>query len=144
MSGLVSMMEEARGVGLLAGRGWHPKRTIVYCAWDGEEPGLLGSTEWVETHADELTREAAVYINSDGNGRGFFSAGGSHTLEKFVNQVAHDVTDPEKHVSVSERLKAPSLAPKISTAAKPACLSSHVSSDGIYQRSSQSSPIGRP
>ena len=106
LSGLVSMMEEARGVGLLAGRGWHPKRTIVYCAWDGEEPGLLGSTEWVETHADELSREAAVYINSDGNGRGFFSAGGSHTLEKFVNQVARDVMDPEKHVSVAERLKA--------------------------------------
>ncbi len=106
LSGLVSMMEEARGVGLLAGRGWHPKRTIVYCAWDGEEPGLLGSTEWVETHADELAGEAAVYINSDGNGRGFFSAGGSHTLEKFVNQVAREVTDPEKRVSVAERLRA--------------------------------------
>ncbi len=106
LSGLVSMMEEARGVGLLAGRGWHPKRTIVYCAWDGEEPGLLGSTEWVETHADELSGKAAVYINSDGNGRGFFSAGGSHTLEKFVNQVAREVADPESHVSVSERLKA--------------------------------------
>jgi N-acetylated-alpha-linked acidic dipeptidase len=106
LSGLVSMMEEARGVGLLAGRGWRPKRTIVYCAWDGEEPGLLGSTEWVETHADELSRDGAVYINSDGNGRGFFSAGGSHTLEKFVNQVAREVTDPEKHVSVAERLKA--------------------------------------
>ena len=106
LSGLVSMMEEARCVGLLAGSGWHPKRTIVYCAWDGEEPGLLGSTEWVETHADELSRNAAVYINSDGNGRGFFSAGGSHTLEKFVNQVARDVTDPEKHVSVAERSKA--------------------------------------
>ena len=106
LSGLVSMMEEARGVGLLAGGGWHPKRTIVYCAWDGEEPGLLGSTEWVETHADELSRAAAVYVNSDGNGRGFFSAAGSHTLEKFVNQVARDVTDPETHVSVAERLKA--------------------------------------
>jgi len=106
LSGLVSMLEEARGVGLLAGRGWRPKRTVVYCAWDGEEPGLLGSTEWVETHADELSREAAVYINSDGNGRGFFSAGGSHTLERFVNQVARDVTDPEKHVSVAERLRA--------------------------------------
>jgi N-acetylated-alpha-linked acidic dipeptidase len=106
LSGLVSMMEEARGVALLAGAGWRPKRTIVYCAWDGEEPGLLGSTEWVETHADELSRDAAVYINSDGNGRGFFSAGGSHTLEKFVNQVASDVTDPEKHVSVAQRLRA--------------------------------------
>ncbi|HTY57727.1 MAG TPA: transferrin receptor-like dimerization domain-containing protein [Bacteroidota bacterium] len=106
LSGQVSMLEEARCVSLLAASGWRPKRTIVYCAWDGEEPGLLGSTEWVETHADELTKVAAVYVNSDGNGRGFFSAGGSHTLEKFVNQVARDVMDPEKHVSVAERLRA--------------------------------------
>ena len=106
LSGLVSMLEEARGVSLLAGGGWHPKRTIVYCAWDGEEPGLLGSTEWVETHAGELKKAAAIYINSDGNGRGFVSAGGSHTLQKFFNQVARDVTDPEKHVSVAERLRA--------------------------------------
>ncbi|HTS00418.1 MAG TPA: transferrin receptor-like dimerization domain-containing protein, partial [Bacteroidota bacterium] len=77
--------------------------------WDGEEPGLLGSTEWVETHQAELERKAAVYINSDGNGRGFFSAGGSHTLEKFVNGVARDVDDPETHVSVLARLKALSL-----------------------------------
>jgi N-acetylated-alpha-linked acidic dipeptidase len=106
LSGLVSMLEEARGVGLLAARGWHPRRTIVYCAWDGEEPGLLGSTEWVETHAAELQGQAAVYVNSDGNGRGFFSAGGSHTLEKFINQVVRDVKDPEKHTSVADRLKA--------------------------------------
>jgi len=106
LSGLVSMMEEARGVGLLASGGWRPDRTIVYCAWDGEEPGLLGSTEWVETHAEELAGEAAVYVNSDGTGRGFFSAGGSHTLEMFVNQVARAVTDPETHVSVSERARA--------------------------------------
>ena len=109
LSGLVAMMEEARAVGLLARGGWRPARTIVYCAWDGEEPGLLGSTEWVETHQAELERKAAVYINSDGNGRGFFSAGGSHTLEKFVNGVARDVDDPETHVSVLARLKALSL-----------------------------------
>jgi N-acetylated-alpha-linked acidic dipeptidase len=106
LSGLVSMMEEARGVGALAAGGWRPERTIVYCAWDGEEPGLLGSTEWVETHADELAGKAAVYVNSDGNGRGFFSAGGSHTLELFINQVAREVRDPETHVSVSERARA--------------------------------------
>jgi N-acetylated-alpha-linked acidic dipeptidase len=106
LSGLVSMLEEARCVSRLAAHGWHPGRTIVYCAWDGEEPGLLGSTEWVETHAAELQGEAAVYVNSDGNGRGFFFAGGSHTLEKFISQVAHDVTDPEKHTSVADRRKA--------------------------------------
>jgi N-acetylated-alpha-linked acidic dipeptidase len=103
LSGQIATMEEGKAIGALLKTGWKPKRTIVYCAWDGEEPGLLGSTEWVETHADLLKRNGAVYINSDGNGRGFFGAGGSHTLEPFVNQVAKDVTDPEKHISVLER-----------------------------------------
>lgn len=105
LSGQVAMMEEARGVSELAKTGWKPKRTIVYCAWDGEEPGLLGSTEWVETHADELKNKAAVYINSDSNGRGFLGVGGSHTLEKFVGEISHDVTDPQTKISVGERLK---------------------------------------
>jgi len=109
LSGLVAMMEEARAVGVLARGSWRPARTIVYCVWDGEEPGLIGSTEWVETHQAELERKAAVYINSDGNGRGFLFAGGSHTLEKFVNSVARDVDDPETHVSVWKRLRAASL-----------------------------------
>src|SRR2546421_7040438 len=87
ISGLVAEMEEARGLGELLKTGWKPKRTIVYAAWDGEEPGLLGSTEWVETHADLLKKNAAVYINSDTNGRGFLEAEGSHTLEKFINEV---------------------------------------------------------
>jgi N-acetylated-alpha-linked acidic dipeptidase len=106
ISGLVALMEEARGVGELAKTGWKPKRTIVYAAWDGEEPGLLGSTEWVETHADQLRRNAAIYINSDTNGRGFLYVGGSHTLEKFINEVARDVVDPQKKVSVLERARA--------------------------------------
>ncbi len=105
LSGQVAMMEEARGVAELAKTGWKPKRTIVYCAWDGEEPGLLGSTEWVETHADELKNKAAVYINSDSNGRGFLGVGGSHTLEKFVNEVSRDVIDPQTKISVGERWK---------------------------------------
>ncbi len=106
VSGLVAMLAEAQAVGALAGSGWKPRRTIVYAAWDGEEPGLLGSTEWVETHAAELSRKAVVYINTDGNGRGFFGAGGSHGLEHLVNDVARSVTDPETHVSVSERARA--------------------------------------
>ncbi len=106
LSGQVAMLEEARGVGELVKAGWRPKRTIVYAAWDGEEPGLLGSTEWVETHADELKRKAAVYINSDSNGRGFLGVGGSHTLEKFVGEVSKDVIDPQTRISVGERLKA--------------------------------------
>jgi N-acetylated-alpha-linked acidic dipeptidase len=99
-------LEEARAFGALLRQGWKPKRTIVYCAWDGEEPGLIGSTEWVEAHADELARKGAVYINSDASTRGFLRVEGSHTLEKFVNGVARDVEDPESKVSVWQRLRA--------------------------------------
>jgi N-acetylated-alpha-linked acidic dipeptidase len=106
LSGTVALMEEARVLGELRANGWRPKRTLVFALWDGEEPGLLGSTEWVETHADLLTNQAAVYVNSDNNGRGFLQVGGSHTLEKFMNQVACDVTDPEKKISVGARLRA--------------------------------------
>ncbi|MBV9960292.1 MAG: M28 family peptidase [Acidobacteria bacterium] len=109
ISGQVAMLEEARGLGELAKSGWKPKRTIIYCAWDGEEPGLLGSTEWAETHAEMLRKHAAIYINSDSNGRGFLGMGGSHTLEKFINEVARDVTDPEKKISVSDRARAVQL-----------------------------------
>ena len=105
-SGMVALLEEARAVGELARTGWKPKRTIVYCAWDAEEPGLIGSTEWAETHADELRRRAVLYLNSDSNGRGFLGVGGSHTLEKFINEVARDVTDPQKKISVWERERA--------------------------------------
>lgn len=106
LSGLVAELEEARAISELVKSGWKPKRTIVYAAWDGEEPGLLGSTEWVETHAAELKDKAAVYINSDSNGRGFLGVGGSHTLEKFVNEVAADVSDPQTKISVGMRWRA--------------------------------------
>jgi N-acetylated-alpha-linked acidic dipeptidase len=78
----------------------------VYCAWDGEEPGLLGSTEWAETHEQELQQKAVIYVNSDGNSRGFLNIGGSHTLENFMNDVARDIIDPEKEISVSDRARA--------------------------------------
>lgn len=103
ISGMVALLEEARAAGELAKLGFRPKRTIVYAAWDAEEPGLLGSTEWVETHAEELRRKAAVYINTDSNGRGFLGIGGSHTLEKFINEVARDVPDPQTKMSVWQR-----------------------------------------
>ena len=106
ISGLVAMMEEARAVGELARSGWRPRRTIVYAAWDAEEEGLLGSTEWAELHADELRTKAAVYINTDSNGRGFLGVGGSHTLEKFVNEVGKAVPDPQVRMSVWERARA--------------------------------------
>jgi N-acetylated-alpha-linked acidic dipeptidase len=106
ISGLVAMLEEARIIGELAKSGWKPRRTLVFAAWDGEEPGLLGSTEWVEQHRDELREHAVVYINSDTNSRGFLDAAGSHSLERFVSEVARDVMDPQYGVSVLERQRA--------------------------------------
>jgi N-acetylated-alpha-linked acidic dipeptidase len=106
ISGMVALMEEARAIGELAKSGWRPRRTLIFAAWDGEEQGLLGSTEWVEAHLADLRRHAVVYINSDSNGRGFLDAGGSHTLERFVSEVARDVEDPQRGVSVLERLRA--------------------------------------
>jgi N-acetylated-alpha-linked acidic dipeptidase len=96
VSGTSSILEEARSLGELLKQGWKPKRTIIYCAWDGEEPGLLGSTEWVETHMSELQQHAVMYLNSDSNGRGFWRAAGDHRLERFINDVGRDVQDPEK------------------------------------------------
>jgi N-acetylated-alpha-linked acidic dipeptidase len=110
VSGTGPAMEEARGLAELLKQGWKPKRTIIYCFWDGEEPGLLGSTEWVETHAEELLKHAAVYINSDGNGRGFLHASGSHTLENFINGVMKDVDDPETKMTVWKRSQLADLA----------------------------------
>jgi N-acetylated-alpha-linked acidic dipeptidase len=109
LSGHVAMMAEAKSIGALVKAGWQPKRTLVYCSWDGEEPGLLGSTEWAETHADELQKKAVLYLNSDTNTRGFLQAAGSHALQSFVNQVADSVRDPEMNVSVLARLRASML-----------------------------------
>ena len=106
VSGMVSLMEEARAIGELAKSGSRPRRTLIYAAWDGEEQGLLGSTEWVETHIAELREHAVAYINSDSTDRGFLEASGSHTLERFVTEVARDVQDPERGVSVLERSRA--------------------------------------
>ncbi|MBI2730831.1 MAG: M28 family peptidase [Sphingobacteriales bacterium] len=103
LSGQSAMMEEARAIGELAKTGWRPKRTIVYGAWDGEEPSLLGSTEWVEYHADELKQKVVLYINSDGNERGFVDVEGSQGLENFFNEISGDITDPQTGVSVRER-----------------------------------------
>lgn len=103
ISGQSAMLEEARMLGELHRQGWNPKRTIIYCAWDGEEPGLLGSVEWVETHVDELKKHAVTYINSDSNERGFVASGGTQDLEKFISGVARDVDDPETHMSVFQR-----------------------------------------
>jgi N-acetylated-alpha-linked acidic dipeptidase len=105
ISGASPELEEARSFGELLKQGWQPDRTIIYCFWDGEEPALLGSTEWAETHADELKQHAVAYFNSDGNGRGYFRAEGSHTLENFVNDVAKDIRDPETSMTVWKRVR---------------------------------------
>jgi N-acetylated-alpha-linked acidic dipeptidase len=106
LSGLASLLEEARVLGEMSKTGWKPKRTMMFCAWDGEEPGLLGSTEWVEDHAAELQQKCVAYINSDANGRGYLEAGGSHALEVLMDEIAKTVTDPQTGVSVFERGKA--------------------------------------
>ena len=106
LSGQVSLLEEAKAIGMLASHGWRPKRTLIYLSWDAEEPGLLGSTEWVEAHAAELKQNAILYINSDTNARGFLRAGGSHDFEHFVNLVADGIADPETSASIAERLRA--------------------------------------
>jgi N-acetylated-alpha-linked acidic dipeptidase len=106
LSGQIALLAEAKAFGVLMKGGWKPKRTIVYTSWDGEEPMLLGSTEWAETHGAELKAKGVVYINSDGNGRGFFRAEGSHAFQHFVNGVSADVKDPETGVSVRDRARA--------------------------------------
>jgi N-acetylated-alpha-linked acidic dipeptidase len=106
LSGNSALMTEAKAIGVLLRGGWRARRTLIYASWDGEEPGLLGSTEWVETHAQELKRHAVVYVNSDTNARGFLEAEGSHSLQRLVNEVSAGIHDPETDGSVQARLRA--------------------------------------
>ncbi len=106
LSGLVALLAEAKAVAELIRAGHRPARTIVYAAWDAEEPGLIGSTEWVEHHAQQLRKNAVAYINTDGNSRGFLNAGGSHSLERFLDEIASVVDDPQTGVSVKARMQA--------------------------------------
>jgi N-acetylated-alpha-linked acidic dipeptidase len=106
LSGLVALMSEAQALSRLAAAGNKPARTVIYAAWDAEEQGLIGSTEWVEHHAEVLSQHAVAYINTDGNSRGFVNIGGSHVLEKMANEVMRDVIDPQTGVSVGERRRA--------------------------------------
>jgi N-acetylated-alpha-linked acidic dipeptidase len=110
LTGQVALMSEAKALGAMYRSGWRPARTIVYASWDGEEPGLLGSTEWAEQHAAELKQKALLYINSDVNGRGFLEGEGSHELQHYFNQAANDVLDPRTGVSAAERGRAGVLA----------------------------------
>jgi N-acetylated-alpha-linked acidic dipeptidase len=109
ISGQAAMLDEAKALGDLLKTGWKPKRSIVYCSWDGEEPGLIGSTEFAEDHDKELQQKAVVYINSDGNGRGFYGGGGSQALEPFMDEITRTITDPQTNVSIFDRKRAHEL-----------------------------------
>ncbi|MFM7838263.1 MAG: transferrin receptor-like dimerization domain-containing protein [Chitinophagaceae bacterium] len=141
ISGMAALLEEARGLSVLVKKGWKPKRTIVYCGWDGEEPGLLGSTEWVETHASELQEKVVAYINSDGNGRGFLGAAGSHALEPFVNEVARDVMDPQTQISILERERSRSITAASSITSKKSLLAKSSLTLGALGSGSDYSPF---
>ncbi|MBE7171437.1 MAG: M28 family metallopeptidase [Williamsia sp.] len=141
LSGEAAMMEEARALSELAKGGWKPKRTIVFCSWDGEEPGLLGSTEWAEYHADELQKKAVVYINSDGNGRGFLEASGSHALEPLINDVTKDIVDPEAGISILERRRSRDIVNTTGTAAKKAAVNKKGITIGALGSGSDYSPF---
>ena len=106
LAGNIAVMAEAKAIGTLAKSGWKPRRTLVYASWDAEEPGLIGSTEWVETHADELQRKAVLYVNSDTNGRGIIFVGGSQSYQHLLNEVAGAVLDPETGATVLDRWRA--------------------------------------
>lgn len=118
VSGLAVMLEEAKSIGELVKNGWKPARTLLYCAWDGEEPGLMGSTEWAEDHGAELQQKCVLYINSDAYSRGFLFAGGSHALTKMVDEVAKGIIDPQTKVTVYDRHKAREVTTAAGTKAK--------------------------
>jgi N-acetylated-alpha-linked acidic dipeptidase len=106
LSGMITMLAEAKAVAMLAKSGEQPRRTVIYAAWDAEEPGLIGSTEWAEHHAEDLKKHAVVYLNTDGTSRGFIGIGGSHVLERFFNQIIEEVKDPRSDITLKQRLQA--------------------------------------
>ncbi len=126
LSGASALLETARTLGQLLKLGWRPRRTILIALWDAEEFGLVGSTEFAEKHASELSRKLVVYVNSDSNGKGRFSAGGSHTLETFVGELARDVNDPVTGKPLADILRAhPHAAPPLGLLPPPASSEKH-------------------
>jgi N-acetylated-alpha-linked acidic dipeptidase len=141
VSGMVALMEEARAISELMKTGWKPKRTLIYIGWDGEEPGLIGSTEWVEHHAQELQQKAVAYINSDGNGRGFLGAQGSHTFETLMTEVARDVNDPQTGISVFDRLMSRQAVSSATTKARKDAITKKTLTLGALGSGSDYSPF---
>jgi len=126
VSGMAAELEEAQAIGALVKSGWKPKRTLVYCAWDAEEQGLMGSVEWVEEHAAALQAKAVAYINSDGNGRGFLSAEGSHALTGLITDISKSIQDPQTGVTIFERQRANRATEANTTGAKREILNSTI------------------
>ena len=102
ISGAIALMETARALATLQKQGWKPKRTIKIALWDGEEFGLLGSTEWAEKHQDELRQKGVAYLNSDSSARGWLHVSGSHTLEDFAGEVAGAVAQPGSGTNLAD------------------------------------------
>ncbi|MCF8421545.1 MAG: M28 family peptidase [Chitinophagaceae bacterium] len=124
VSGMAAELEEAQAIGALVKSGWKPKRTLVYCAWDAEEEGLMGSVEWVEEHAASLQAKAVAYINSDGNGRGFLGAEGSHAFTGLITDISKSIQDPQTGVTIFERQRASRATEATTTSAKKEILNS--------------------
>ena len=124
VSGMAAELEEAQAIGALVKSGWKPKRTLVYCAWDAEEEGLMGSVEWVEEHAASLQAKAVAYINSDGNGRGFLGAEGSHAFTGLITDISKSIQDPQTGVTIFERQRASRATEAATTSAKKEILNS--------------------
>lgn len=141
LSGQSIMLDEARVLGEMLKTGWKPKRSIVFCSWDGEEPGLMGSTEFVEDHAKELQQKAVIYINTDDTGRGFLGASGSHALETYVNEITQDVIDPETKVTLFERNKGREAVGAASVRAKKEILDRKIAHIGALGSGSDYSPF---
>jgi N-acetylated-alpha-linked acidic dipeptidase len=94
-SGTTAMLEAVHGVGSLLAQGWKPRRTMFFCSWDGEEEGLIGSTEWAEDHAKQLGH-AVAYINTDASVSGpHFEASAVPSLKQFIREVTMEVSSPK-------------------------------------------------
>jgi N-acetylated-alpha-linked acidic dipeptidase len=93
-SGTAAMLEAVHGIGVLLKDGWKPKRTLIFASWDGEEEGLIGSTEWSEQHAAEL-KHAVAYFNTDVGVSGpNFDASAVPSLKDFIREVTREVPSP--------------------------------------------------
>ena len=119
VSGAAALMETARVLSVLRAQGWQPKRTVKLALWDGEEYGLIGSTEWIEKHAAELDKTGAVYLNTDSSGTGLMTAGGSPAMEKFLDEVFRDVKDPGAGKSILETINQAAIGPQRGNQAAP-------------------------